>query len=49
MEEDVISALVNLGYQRPAAEHAVRRAVEKISAGASFEQLFRQTMASLQR
>jgi len=49
MEEDVISALVNLGFQRPAAEQAVRRAVEKTSAGASFEQLFRQTMASLQR
>jgi Holliday junction DNA helicase RuvA len=49
MEEDVVSALVNLGYQRPAAEQAVRRAVEKSSAGASFEQLFRQTMASLQR
>ena len=49
MEEDVISALVNLGYQRQAAEQAVRRAVEKSSAGASFEQIFRQTMASLQR
>jgi len=49
MEEDVVSALVNLGYQRPAAEQAVKRAVEKTSAGASFEQIFRQTMGLLQR
>lgn len=49
MEEDVVSALVNLGYQRPAAEQAVTRAAGKSNANASFEQLFRQTMALLQR
>ena len=49
MEEDVISALVNLGYQRAAAEHAAKRAIEKNTQGASFEQLFRQTMSLLQR
>jgi len=48
MEEDVVSALVNLGYQRAAAEQAVKRAVER-TAAASFEQLFRQTMGLLQR
>jgi len=49
MEEDVVSALVNLGYQRSAAEHAVKRAAEKTVHGASFEQLFRQTMSMLQK
>ena len=49
MEEDVISALVNLGYQRPSAEQAVKRALERIGDHANFEQLFRQTMSLLQR
>jgi holliday junction DNA helicase RuvA len=47
VEEDVISALVNLGYQRPAAE----RALVKLgaAAGESFDSLFRKTMAALAR
>jgi len=49
MEEDVVSAMVNLGYQRSAAEHAVKRAAEKAGDGASFEQVFRQTISMLQK
>lgn len=49
MEEDVVSALVNLGYQRGPAEHAAKRALEKAGAAASFEQVFRQTMSLLQK
>ena len=40
--EDVLSALVNLGYQRPAAQKAIESAVEKDkSAGDNFDDLFR--------
>jgi Holliday junction DNA helicase RuvA len=40
--EDVLSALVNLGYQRPAAEKAIEQAVAKDKAlGADFDGLFR--------
>jgi Holliday junction DNA helicase RuvA len=40
--EDVLSALVNLGYQRPAAEKAIEQAVVKDAAlGADFDGLFR--------
>jgi holliday junction DNA helicase RuvA len=49
MEEDVVSALVNLGYHRPAAEQAAKRATQEAGHGASFEQLFRQTMSLLQK
>jgi holliday junction DNA helicase RuvA len=49
MEEDVVSALVNLGYQRVSAEQAVKRALEKAGIGASFEQVFRQTMGLMQK
>lgn len=49
MEEDVVSALVNLGYQRSLAEQAVKRALEKSTEATSFEQLFRQTMSLLQK
>ena len=47
VEEDVISALVNLGYQRPAAE----RALGKVSNGnrQSFEALFREALAALSK
>jgi Holliday junction DNA helicase RuvA len=44
-EEDVISALVNLGYQRIAAEKAL--AAVGPANGRSFEALFRQAMATL--
>ncbi len=40
--EDVLSALVNLGYQRPAAQKAIETAVEKNkAAGEDFDELFR--------
>jgi holliday junction DNA helicase RuvA len=40
--EDVLSALVNLGYQRPAAQKAIETAVEKDkAAGEEFDELFR--------
>lgn len=44
LEEDVISALVNLGYQRPAAERAVAKAGENKSLD-SFDALFRESLA----
>jgi Holliday junction DNA helicase RuvA len=40
--DDVLSALVNLGYQRPAALKAIESAVEKKkAAGENFDELFR--------
>src|SRR5438067_5601118 len=39
VEEDVLSALVNLGYQRNAAERAVTQAANGGGAGKSFESL----------
>jgi holliday junction DNA helicase RuvA len=45
VEEDVISALVNLGYQRPVAEKALMR-LGNVS-GESFDGLFRKAMAAL--
>ena len=40
--EDVLSALVNLGYQRPAAEKAIENAISKDkSLAADFDALFR--------
>jgi Holliday junction DNA helicase RuvA len=40
--EDVLSALVNLGYQRPAAQKAIETAVAKDkAAGEDFDELFR--------
>jgi Holliday junction DNA helicase RuvA len=48
MEEDVLSALTNLGYQRPAAERALAQAA-KNGKEESFEALFRNTLASLSK
>ncbi|HEX3091421.1 MAG TPA: Holliday junction branch migration protein RuvA [Candidatus Angelobacter sp.] len=45
VEEDVISALVNLGYQRPMAERALAK-LGNISAE-TFDTLFRKAMAAL--
>jgi Holliday junction DNA helicase RuvA len=43
--EDVLSALVNLGYQRPAAQKAIEAAVEKDqAAGENFDELFRMAL-----
>ena len=46
MEEDVLSALINLGYQRPIAEKVLAAAV-KNEKGGSFDALFRATLAGL--
>jgi len=48
IEEDVLSALLNLGYQRPAAEKAVAAAV-KNRGGASFDALFRDALGALSK
>jgi Holliday junction DNA helicase RuvA len=46
-EEDVLSALLNLGYQRPAAEKALSTvAKNKV---ASFDAMFREALAALTR
>ena len=45
VEEDVISALVNLGYQRPLAERALAKLGD--ASGQSFDSLFRKAMAAL--
>lgn len=47
VEEDVISALVNLGYQRAAAEKALTAARGKASGG--FETLFREALGALSK
>jgi holliday junction DNA helicase RuvA len=46
VEEDVLSALLNLGYQRAAAEKAVTSAAKS---GGSFEAMFRQAMGMLSK
>ena len=46
--EDAISALVNLGYQRAAAEKSVEQAA-KSDANATFDMLFRTAMARLRK
>jgi holliday junction DNA helicase RuvA len=47
-EEDVVSALVNLGYQRAAAEKALAAATKNGKAG-SFDALFREALAALSK
>jgi len=47
-EEDVLSALVNLGYQRPAAEKALG-VVTKNGTAASFDAMFRDALAALSK
>ena len=48
VEEDVLSALTNLGFQRPIAERAVS-VVAKNGKKDSFEAMFRDALASLSR
>jgi holliday junction DNA helicase RuvA len=47
-EEDVLSALVNLGYQRANAEKALALATKSGKSG-SFDTLFRETLATLSK
>jgi Holliday junction DNA helicase RuvA len=50
LEEDVLSALMNLGYQRPTAERAVTAAAANGGkALGTFDALFRQALASLSK
>jgi len=48
VEEDVLSALMNLGYQRPAAEKALTVAM-KGAKEHSFDALFREALAALSK
>jgi Holliday junction DNA helicase RuvA len=48
VEEDVLSALLNLGYQRAAAEKALANA-RKAGKGGSFDALFRETLGGLSK
>jgi Holliday junction DNA helicase RuvA len=48
-EEDVLSALVNLGYQRAAAEKALQVAARSITGAQSFDVLFREVLARLSK
>jgi Holliday junction DNA helicase RuvA len=53
MEEDILSALTNLGYQRVAAEKALTAALKNTPANAakagSFDAMFRQALAGLSK
>jgi holliday junction DNA helicase RuvA len=51
MEEDVLSALVNLGYQRAAAEKVLASVVKngKREKSGSFDAIFREALASLSK
>ena len=48
VEQDVISALTNLGYQRTPAEHAVERAVQSVGRE-NFDAIFRAALAALSK
>ena len=48
IEEDVLSALMNLGYQRAAAEKVLERAAQNEKTG-SFDALFREALAALSK
>jgi holliday junction DNA helicase RuvA len=48
VEEDVMSALMNLGYQRPAAERALAT-VSKNGKSISFDVMFREALATLSK
>ncbi|MGA7502616.1 MAG: Holliday junction branch migration protein RuvA [Candidatus Sulfotelmatobacter sp.] len=48
LEEDVLSALVNLGYQRAAAENALQN-LSSIGKIESFDSMFRQALAALSK
>jgi len=48
VEDDVLSALMNLGYQRPVAERALAVAARNGGA-ANFDQLFRDALAALSK
>jgi Holliday junction DNA helicase RuvA len=48
-QEDVISALVNLGYAKPAAEKAVQSVISSANGEPAFEELLRKALQQLSR
>jgi Holliday junction resolvasome RuvABC DNA-binding subunit len=44
LREDLVSALVNLGYHRQLAEKTARSAIEKAAPDASFEELLKNSL-----
>jgi len=49
MRDDVLSALVNLGYHRPLAEKAVAAAFKMLGADVGFERLLKQALRELSK
>ena len=49
VEEDVLSALLNLGYQRASAERAIASVAKNGKPSGSFDLLFRETLAVLSK
>jgi holliday junction DNA helicase RuvA len=49
VEDDVLSALVNLGYQKAAAEKALQQASKKVKPPPAFDTLFREALGSLSK
>ena len=49
VEEDVVSALVNLGYQRPTAEKALLAVRGQTESSKTFETLFREALGALSK
>lgn len=48
-DKDVVSALMNLGYRAPEAEHGVTLARERLGEGETFERLFREALQALRK
>jgi Holliday junction DNA helicase RuvA len=49
VEDDVISALVNLGYQKQAAEKALQEASKRVKPPVAFDALFREALGALSK
>jgi len=49
LRDDLVSALVNLGYQRPVAEKAIEKTVKDAAADLPFEQALRNVLRALMR
>jgi holliday junction DNA helicase RuvA len=47
MQDDLISALVNLGYHKNLAERAVKRVLEKAAPDTSFEALLKSSLQAI--
>jgi Holliday junction DNA helicase RuvA len=45
--DDVLSAMVNLGYQRPVAQKAIEAARERATNANDFDELFRAAIAAV--